>query len=133
MRDLAATSARAPAPKAAEHPVVQEEHDGARHEEGAHGGVHHKVVVLQLAHAGVAPRHPVEAEDDGAGHHERQHPGGGDEGQLAHTELVPVVFERHHHGDVSVKGKEKEVGGGAEKGSDESIRPGINVVTVQCF
>lgn len=43
-----------PAPKTPENSKVEEQHDGTGDEEGADGGVHHIVIILQLAFAGVA-------------------------------------------------------------------------------
>lgn len=49
----------------AKHAEVKQDHDGAGEEEGADGGIHHIVIVLQFTLTGVTVRHIVDTKDDG--------------------------------------------------------------------
>lgn len=71
-----------PAPQSLEHGAVEDQHDRTGNEEGADGGVHNIVVILQLTQSGVAVWNVVEAKDDWGGHRKGKDPGGGDEDQL---------------------------------------------------
>ena len=88
-----------PAPQPPEHGEVEQQHDGAGDEEGADGGVDDVVVILQLALAGVAPGHAVDAEHDGGRHGQGQEPGGGQQHDLTVVHVFAVVVQGYGHGD----------------------------------
>lgn len=88
-----------PVPQAAEHPAVQQKHDGTGHEKRADGGVDHVVVVLQLALAVVPVGDVVDAEHHGRCHRQRQDPCGGKQDNLALVHVLAVVIERDGYRD----------------------------------
>ena len=92
----------APLPQAPKHPVIQEKHDGTRHEEGADRWIDHKAIILKFTNGRITIWHLVQTKDDRTRHAQRQDPGCSDESQLPNTELVPVVLQRHHHSYVPV-------------------------------
>lgn len=91
-------ASRLPAPQAPERGPVEQQHERAGQEEGAHGRVHHVVAVLQAAHGGVAAARVVEAAQHGRRHRRRQQPRGADEQQLTPPGALAVVAQRHGHG-----------------------------------
>lgn len=82
-----------PALESLEHATVQNQHDRAWDEEGADGGIHDVVVILQLAQAGVPVWDIVEAKYDWGCHSKGEYPGGGYKDQLPQVDLPPVVVE----------------------------------------
>lgn len=82
-----------PALQAAEYPGVEQHHDGTGDVEGAHRGVDHIVVVLQLAVARVALRHLVDAKDNRRGNSQGQQPSGRQQQQLPLVYVFTVVIE----------------------------------------
>lgn len=94
-----------PAPQSLEHGAVEDQHDRARDEEGADGGIHNIVVILQLTHGSIPIWNIVEAKDDWGGHSKSKDPGGGDQDQLPQVDLSPVVVQRD--GDSNEPGRQR--------------------------
>lgn len=82
-----------PALESLEHGAVEHQHDGTRDEEGADGGVHDVVVILQLTQAGVPVWDIVEAKYDWGCYSKGEYPGGGYKDQLPQVDLSPVVVQ----------------------------------------
>ena len=114
-------ASRLPAPQAPERGPVEQQHERAGQEEGAHGRVDHVVAVLQAAHGGVAAARVVEAAQHGRRHRRRQQPRGADEQQLTPPGALAVVAQRHGHRHEPAGGRGE---GGRHGAGGARARPG---------
>lgn len=94
-----------PAAQPPEDAPVQQQHDGTRQEEGAHGRVHHVVTVLQFTLARVALLHVIDPEHHRRRHGQRQQPGGAQEHDLSLVHLPAVVVQGNGHRDEPAAGR----------------------------